>query len=384
MDLTNHLDASTLFLVNAVSLAVFAVTYIFAWCGQSNRAYWAALTISNILFSIAFIMFSWLIDAEYRALLLPNCLIILGLGVRWQAVRVFFGHRPSYLLPSIFTVMVFCLLYLENRIGTGVAFSGVNIVISLQIAIIIYALVSERAQDLPSRWGLAAAYGIVFITSAIRATQGWMLDQGMSSLLPADAFLHAHLFSAAIHIVASGAFSLSMAYEQSAVELRQAALCDALTGLPNRMGLESRLKSSFRFSLAKCAVFVIDIDSFKRINDTYGHGVGDVVIHHCGQVISRHLRDTDFVARIGGEEFLVIIAHTSPPEALQIAERIRLAMARECVEAGEDLVRFTVSAGIAYTENPRLSFTHMMMQADQQLYKAKAEGRNCVRATVCA
>ncbi len=384
MDITTHLDASTLFMVNAVSLSVFAVTYIFAWAGQSNRIYWANLTLSNVLFAIAFIMFSRLIDASNTDLLAPNCLLVIGLCLRWQAMRAFFGHAPSFILPAILTVLVFFLLSLEKQIGTSFVFGGVNIAIAAQILVIIYTLVSEHKQRLPSRWGLVAAYSIILLSSVLRVTQGLMLEQGMNSLLPADAFLHIHLFSAAIHIVASGAFSLSMAYEQGAIELRQVAQRDALTGLPNRLGLEHKLKNSFRAGLSDCAVFLIDIDHFKKINDSYGHITGDRVIRHCGQIITGKLREQDFAARIGGEEFLAIIARTSSQEAAQIAERIRQAVENEYIHVGETKVHVTVSMGIAYTDSSHFSFPDMMAQADRQLYKAKEAGRNRVHAAVCA
>ncbi len=382
MEFTNHLDASTLFMVNAVSLSVFAVTYLFAWCGQSNRTYWANLSVSNVLFAIAFIMFSLRINASNTDLLLPNCILVIGLGLRWQAVRVFFKHKPSYILPILLTILVFALLSLESILGTAIVFGGVNVAIALQILAIIHTLISERSQPLPSRWGLAAAYAIILVSSTLRIAQGWILEQGMSSLLPADVFLHIHLFAAAIHIVASGAFSLSMAYEQGTLELRQMALRDVLTGLPNRLGLEHRLKSNFKSGFAGCAVFLIDIDKFKQINDTHGHAMGDHIIHQCGQIISRHLREHDFVARIGGEEFLAIIAHTPPLQAAQIAEHIRQAVESEYIMAGDAEVHFTVSVGIAYTESPDSTFTDLMAQADHQLYKAKGEGRNRVYANM--
>ncbi|MGE4373453.1 MAG: GGDEF domain-containing protein [Xanthobacter sp.] len=384
MDSRYYLDASTLFTVNAVSLSVFAITYVFAWAGHSNRVYWSNLSISNILFAIAFVMFSQRIDARNTDLLIPNCLLVIGLSFRWQAVRAFFGYAPSFVLPAFLTAVVFGLLYFARDIGSGLVFGGVNIAIATQIVVIIYTLVSERQERLPSRWGLVVAYGIILVSSLLRAAQGWLLEQGMNSLLPADGFLQIHLFSAAIHIVASGAFSLSMAYEQGAIALRWAAMHDALTGLPNRQGLDHKLGNSFRAGLGRCAVFIIDIDKFKDINDIHGHLVGDDVIRRCGRIITENLRQKDFAARIGGEEYLVIVAHLSTEQAHQSAERIRQAIENECIVVGEAKVHFTVSVGIAYTDNSHISFPEMMAQADRQLYKAKEAGRNRVHATVCA
>ncbi|MGQ3676508.1 GGDEF domain-containing protein [Xanthobacter sp. TB0139] len=384
MDSSYHLDAYTLFTVNAVSLFVFAVVYIFAWVGQNNRIYWANLAISNVLLSIAFIMFSWLIDTRNPNLLFPNCLLVIGLSFRWQAVRAFFGHAPSFTFSALLTFLVFILLYFEKHIGASIVFGGVNIAISAQIVVIIYTLASERQERLSSRWGLVAAYGIILVSSILRTAQGWLLEQGMSSLLPGDGFLHIHLFSAAIHIVASGAFSLSMAYERGAIALRRVALHDALTGLPNRQGLEQKLQANFSDGFRNCAIFIIDIDKFKSINDMYGHVIGDHAIRQCGQIIARNLREQDFAARIGGEEFLIIIAHISVEQAAQRAEHMRQAIENEHIQVGEAEVHFTVSVGIAYTDTSHVPFSELMAQADRQLYKAKEAGRNRVHATVCA
>ncbi|QIB34166.1 GGDEF domain-containing protein [Ancylobacter pratisalsi] len=373
------LDASTLFVVNAASLVVFSVVYLVAWSQRANRKYWLNLTIANLIFAVAFVMFSHRIDGSKETLLLPNCLLVIGLGFRWQAIRAFFGRRPTYRLSISLTVLVAALLYGSDMLGPGTVFGGVNVIIALQIAIIIYTLASERHQHLPSRWGLIAAYGVLLGSSALRVMQGWMLDRGMDSLLPADTFLDIHLIAAAIHIVACGAFSLSMAYEQGTEGLRRAALSDPLTGLLNRLGLEHELTRLVGLAPLRCAVVLIDIDEFKQINDKHGHAAGDIVIQKCSRTITARLRNIDFAARVGGEEFAIILPDVTLEEAGRIAERIRRAIELEEVTTPEGPIRFTVSAGISLSETPPHIFSQLLIEADRQLYQAKADGRNLVR-----
>ncbi|CAH1661606.1 GGDEF domain-containing protein [Hyphomicrobiales bacterium] len=374
------LDAATLFAVNATSLVVFAIAYLIAWSRRSNRTYWLNLTIANIIFAIAFVMFSRRVGGGNDALLLPNCLIMVGLGFRWQAIRAFFGHRPRYLLSIILTALVAGLLSMVDQLGIALVFGSANIAIAIQIFVIMFALARERNQHLPSRWGLVFAYGVVAASSVLRVIQGWMLDRGMDSLLPADTFLDIHLLAAAVHIVASGAFSLSMAYEQGTSELQQAALRDPLTGLSNRLGLENALAQQSGSFTQPYSVMVIDIDDFKRINDIHGHNFGDAVIKRCGETIAKSLRANDLVARFGGEEFVAVLPQVSLDQARILCERVRAAIEREVVRGDDVAVQFTVSIGLSqFTAHPR-SFSELIVDADKQLYRAKAAGKNRVEA----
>lgn len=379
MQASSSLDPPTLFLVNATSLLVFAVAYIVAYSRKSNRTYWLNLTVANIVFAAAFIMFSQHIGASKDALLLPNCMLVIGLGFRWQAVRAFFGHRSTYLVSFALALLVAAFLYLADLLGIGLVFGAVNVIIAFQLALIIHALASEPCRHLPSRWGLAAAYGVVLASSVLRVVQGWSIDNQMNNLLPADVFLNIHLFSAAIHIVGSGAFALSMAYEQGTEELRQIAMRDPLTRLPNRLGLDLAVERLVKSKCPACAIFVIDIDNFKQINDVHGHSTGDLVIQRCGEVIGAKLRAADFVARVGGEEFVALVRSSAIDEVMAIAERIREAAEAEELKLPGGSVRFTVSIGVSYVEGGPFSVPDMIVEADAALYEAKKAGRNRVR-----
>lgn len=380
MDSRPILDASTLFLVNSTSLFVFSVAYFVAYSQRSNQKYWINLAVSNVIFAVAFILFSQRIAANREALLLPNCMLVIGLGFRWQAVRAFFGHRSTYLLTLVLTVLAAAILYWADVLGRGLVFGGVNVIIAFQLVLIVHALAAEPCRHLPSRWGLVAAYGVILASSVLRVVQGWLIDNNMNTLLPADVFLNIHLFAAAVHIVASGAFALSMAYEQGTAELRQIAMRDPLTGLPNRLGLQEAVEDLLKSGSSSRAIFVIDIDRFKQINDVHGHSAGDLVIQRCGQLVHEKLRDTDFVARVGGEEFVTIVRSGSRDEIMAVAERIREAVEKDEVTVAETAIRYTVSVGVSYTEGAPFSVPEMMSQADMALYDAKNGGRNQVRA----
>lgn len=163
-------------------------------------------------------------------------------------------------------------------------------------------------------------------------------------------------------------------------ELNQLARRDALTGLPNRRAADERLAGEVarhRRSQQPLTLLVIDIDHFKRVNDTHGHAVGDTVLAQVAQVLQRTLRATDFVARTGGEEFLVLLPETDEGGGLLAADKLRQAVQAQAIEA---VGHVTISLGMtsrAQTFRDAAAATHA---ADVALYAAKRSGRNRVVA----
>ena len=161
--------------------------------------------------------------------------------------------------------------------------------------------------------------------------------------------------------------------------LEHAAMTDLLTGLPNRragMGaLEKAWAASSRFEQA-ISVLVLDIDHFKRVNDTYGHAVGDKVLIEVAQQIQRAARKDDSVCRLGGEEFLMICRNTGLKPALLAADRLRRTIEALQINVGDNVIRSTVSIGVASREPQMADSDTLVNAADRALYRAKETGRN--------
>lgn len=161
------------------------------------------------------------------------------------------------------------------------------------------------------------------------------------------------------------------------------ALTDSLTGLFNRrylmVHLEKLLNKTREASKALCAM-ILDIDHFKHINDTYGHAVGDEVLKVFSERISKRLRGVDVIARMGGEEFVVIMPDTNMEIAVLVAERLRSIVASEPfpVSTPHGKVDVTVSIGAVVVENGSKSVEETIKAADDELYRAKENGRNVV------
>jgi diguanylate cyclase (GGDEF)-like protein len=167
----------------------------------------------------------------------------------------------------------------------------------------------------------------------------------------------------------------------SAAVLRKAALTDHLTGLPNRRAFEAMVHREFGVAepaARQSALAVFDVDHFKQVNDTYGHDVGDAVLQHIADVLKRAIRDTDHVARLGGEEFVALIHAGGPASVGEIAERVRQAVEDSPFELDGKVIAITISAGLVEVRGDEPCLTRLFKQADTALYEAKDAGRNRV------
>jgi len=170
------------------------------------------------------------------------------------------------------------------------------------------------------------------------------------------------------------------ALAQANQELHHQARHDALTGLANRMAANERLRSEFllmKRSHCPYAVLLLDIDHFKRVNDSLGHDAGDRVLQGVAQLLRDSLRESDLLARWGGEEFLALLPATDMAEASLVAEKLR-----QAVEQAPDPVAggITLSIGVATADPEQLSENEAIRLADLRLYGAKHAGRNRVLA----
>jgi diguanylate cyclase (GGDEF)-like protein len=287
--------------------------------------------------------------------LLANCAILTILGLRYAVLAAgiaSFTGRAEWLGRTCFglTGVAMCMLGLGR---TGMAgrtvLSMYYVVLAAELLLICVILVRprERAPAVP-RWILA---GLFLLSAAYRVDQ---------MLFVLNARSHATLL------------------EQS--------LLDPLTNLLNRRGLAevaARELARYGRSRRDIAVAVGDLDRFKALNDTYGHGFGDEVLEATARLLRETLRETDVVARTGGEEFVMLLPLTDEGEMIRVLERVRVVLEGKALAAGngED-VRVTMSIGVTNTRGRvGVSWEELQEEADQALYEAKQGGRNRI---VCA
>ena len=176
--------------------------------------------------------------------------------------------------------------------------------------------------------------------------------------------------------------AMMAALEEAKLDAENLARFDALTGVLSRRALlevlDTEVERAKRYGSA-LACLMLDLDHFKKINDTYGHQFGDKVLHQVGGVISEHCRTNDYLGRYGGEEFLVILPETRMDGATTFADRLRSAVAETSL--GQNKEHITVSIGVAEWRNSDGSASNLISRADEALLQAKAAGLNRVMAS---
>ena len=314
----------------ACSVLGLIAVYAAIRSGWSRRFKDPALTLAQILYAITCCAAAFVIAGPARGVTLPILAIILMFGIFGLTTRQMLG------------VLVYSL------VAFGVA-SGV--------------VAARDEPDYPTV--VAAAYvGMVVV------------------VLLSSTFLTTRVQSTRQHLRRQKA-ELAQALEQ----IRQLATHDDLTGLLNRRAMLDRMQLEQRRSLRSGSPLLIaqlDIDHFKVVNDTHGHAAGDLVLQSFADTVRRNVRDTDVLARWGGEEFVLLLCDTPAADAVALMERLRQAVQamQVPVPQGDGPITVTVSIGLA-RHAPADPLAGTLERADQALYAAKAGGRNRVVPAPC-
>ena len=314
----------------ACSVLGLIAVYAAIRSGWSRRFKDPALTLAQILYAITCCAAAFVIAGPARGVTLPILAIILMFGIFGLTTRQMLG------------VLVYSL------VAFGLA-SGV--------------VAARDEPDYPPV--VAAAYvGMVVV------------------VLLSSTFLTTRVQSTREHLRRQKA-ELAQALEQ----IRQLATHDDLTGLLNRRAMLDRMQLEQRRSLRSGSPLLIaqlDIDHFKAVNDTHGHAAGDLVLQSFADTVRRNVRDTDVLARWGGEEFVLLLCDTPAADAVALMERLRQAVQamQVPVPQGDGPITVTVSIGLA-RHAPADPLAGTLERADQALYAAKAGGRNRVVPAPC-
>lgn len=171
--------------------------------------------------------------------------------------------------------------------------------------------------------------------------------------------------------------------QQANRQLEQLVRTDQLTGAANRRHFVER--AQFEVLRAQrqhtpLSLLMMDLDRFKKINDTWGHATGDEVLRNFAMVVQAELRATDMLARLGGEEFALLLPNTGHEGAIEVAQRILGVVRHQSIDTDNAQVRYSVSIGTAFLAAQETSYEAMFMRADKALYRAKENGRDQVDA----
>ena len=378
---TIALDARTLFIVTGCVTALLGILLLFAWRHDrvAALAWWGAAYLVG-----AFAVGLWAIGTGTSALptSLPAAVLFVACGMTWNAARIF--HHRAVLWPAMLagTVIWLAACTLPGFPPNGPSrFVLASVIIALYSFLTAAELWRERRRSLVGRPALfaPALHGMVFLFPIAVAS---LVPEQSGLVTLATAWLAAFVLEMLLYAVGTAFLVLELAKERTLRAHKSAALTDPLTGLFNRRGLIEAARELAEKHARKAgkpiAMLAFDLDHFKSVNDRFGHALGDEVIKLFAATANSSLRLTDFVVRLGGEEFAAIMPGTLD-DGMVVAERIRAAFEAAARTVSGRYVGATVSVGVASHETAA-NIDALLGRADAALYAAKANGRNRVEA----
>jgi diguanylate cyclase (GGDEF)-like protein len=378
-----QIDSVTVLLFGLFTKVVLGGLFVVFWY-KHRSAIWYVWWSGTFFFgSIATVLFVTRgFAAEMLSIGLANVALIAGFACCWQAARAFDRRRPLW--PALFAApglwFAACLIpaFIEN-VAYRVVLS--SLLLATLLALTAFEFWRGRHEPLPSRWPVIVLFSTFALMFAARIASIGVLPFPFGALPMQPGSVGAFNLIMFFHTIILTVLAVSMTKERLELEQRTKAQTDPLTGALNRrafMARGSRLLNRHRHEGAPLCLLFLDLDHFKSLNDRFGHSGGDDVLMRFVGLVHDSIRPTDFLFRIGGEEFCCLLPHTTAEQAQRVAERIRRQFEETSLEVAGTAVNATVSLGIASTEGFGYDLDALMRQADMAVYAAKRQGRNCV------
>jgi diguanylate cyclase (GGDEF)-like protein len=307
-----------------------------------------------------------------------DALLLAGLCSQYAALLEFGGRPvPAWLVPVPATLLFIVLLpLLDDYAGLTLVSSAVYALAFVALSVVTERL-GERAG--PVRWLSAAMLLVAAVVLMARAADIALHPAETPEVFTAKA-LHGFAFIMLLAVTVSSSFSFMVMHRRAAeARIRQIAMYDGLTRLYNRrafLEIAEREAARARRAAGPTAALMLDLDHFKRVNDSHGHAAGDRLLADFAERLRGAVRGADIPGRYGGEEFCVLLPGATVEEAAVVAERIREAVAARPL--GGLVQAVTMSAGAAGSTYSDCSVDELLAQADAALYAAKRSGRNRV------
>jgi len=375
-----HLDITTLLFAMTVCMVTMAVALpaVMGQVDEPARLAQAGVVVQGVAWALLLLsglpVSGSVTDRALSTLAMAG--IAGGLALNAAAFDLWCGRSPQMRMPILIAVVM--------PLGYGLGFSSypfrvgwANALLTLQMAFVVVAVWRKPVVAVGKwRWLLVVSLLAQMIVTLWRGVLGAFFTESYPT------FLHPHPVNYAFAIIANGTTVLSLMgvllahRDEAARELERLATLDGLTGVLNRRAWMTQAATEMAVSVRyahSLAVLMIDLDHFKRINDSHGHEAGDRALAFIGRALQAAVRPGDLVGRYGGEEFCVLMTHADLAAANAFDARVRAYLG----EVAERELGFPLaySAGIAMRDSPQDTLAGMLRRADAKLYGAKAQGR---------
>lgn len=351
----NYFVVNALMLIGMISIAYLSYSY-------KRDLFVKYSMLARILFGIY---------AGISGILLMNQSFETSNGVYLAYRNYNIGISAIYggFIPALIASII---MFVYRFLSVGFNQTVITLFIGLTLQTIGAVIISKYINKFNNKWTSFCIWSITINSIALYTL---LNGENISLRIFAYYYIGYALLSIIIYIILKNYNEL----EKSYIKLSEESTTDFLTGLNNKRGFTMAFESAINWSTRKnekLSFMMIDIDHFKKVNDTHGHPAGDEILRQLAFILTENARSFDVVSRNGGEEFSIILPDCSSSQAYEVGERIRKTVENNDFNFGRKKVKITISIGIAsYPEH--LSFpSELLVLADQSMFEAKQTGRN--------
>jgi diguanylate cyclase (GGDEF)-like protein len=368
----------------ALTSAMISVIFFMAWKMLGGKPYalsWAVAFLAATCqwsFNLASGLFpDW---ETYWIIVNTFSLVVITLGIRGHCQRTNCKSLPQNLWPwagLVYAGVLWSTIF-QPHIGISTAIvPGVGAMTLFGSAAMI---VKHREVTRPAEWAAAIVMVLFGITQMAAAVVG-LMQGAAGDPVYRDLYLHFNFLTLPAGYTGIAMFVIFMLASDILEEMKDVAVRDQLTGLLNRRGFNEQ--GARAYSIARRAghpvsVIMTDIDRFKDINDELGHAAGDNALCHFARILAVGRRAEDVLARVGGEEFAIVLPGTGLESALKIADNLCILIETSPIKVDGNTLPMTASFGVATLSNSDTCLSDVILRADRALYRSKRSGRNRV------
>ena len=367
-----------------ISSAALSVVFYMAWLNFGRKQHaltWSLAFLAGALQWLC-VLNENLFATREAYLLLESALAmtLVTLGLRGHCQRTRCKHLPKNLLPVAMGVYAMIAWHILVNPHVGIKTSIVPAYAAVTLILSAWMILNYRERTRPAEWAAVIFIFVFALTQAVSAglayLQGPTGDTGF-----ADIFAHFEILTLPAGYMSMSMFIILMMASDISAKMKKLATRDQLTGLLNRRGFKEygeRAFSAARRAGTPLSVIMTDIDRFKNINDKFGHAAGDAALVHFARMVSESRRSEDVVARVGGEEFALLLPGTELRDAMALADQLCAKVGSTPMDVTGIGMPMTSSFGVSAISKKDKSLDDLVLRADRALYRSKRAGRNQV------
>jgi len=380
------MDSPVYYIIVAMMFASMTLSIIFflAWKTQGEKPHALSWSVGFLaatgqwFFNLQSDWFA--VPAAHWLTVNAFAMVLITLGIRGHCQRTECERFPKNLWPyagAIYAAIVWTTVADPH---VGISTSLVPASASLTLFLSAWMIIRHRQVSRPAEWAAATSMVLFGITQGIAA--GMALLQGVSGDAAYQSlYAHYNFLMLPSGYMATGMFVVFMLASDLSEQMKEIAVRDQLTGVLNRRGLSEQGAAAFATSRRNdlpISIIMTDIDRFKFINDEYGHSIGDAALEHFADLLKDGRRAEDILARVGGEEFALVLPGTGLESALKIADELCAKVEATLVLLDDVELTMTASFGVAIVSEQDANLSDTVVRADRALYRSKRAGRNQV------